>query len=192
MADRQQRERPLGYPHGWAFLGDALKTPRQAFDRAKNVRYWWPACGLTAVVVLLGYLADPYTYSPMPVGVPLVTGLGLLVHLLVTAVARGVCGGYGADVGATASQAALVSGALYIPWSILGVAVGADTVLVAAIAVVSWVVSVVYLTVLFSAAFEVRNGRAFGGVVVGHLALAVVAVILVGCLDSIASGNAGP
>jgi hypothetical protein len=182
---------PVRYPHAWAFLGDALRSPRQAFDRARNVSYWWPAFGLMAVGVLLGYLADPYESVPMVVGVPLVTGGGLLVFLLLTAVARGVCGGYGAGVGATASQAALLAGAINIPGEAMALATGADAVLVVVAGGVTAVVSVGYLTVLFSVAFEVGDGRAFAGVLVGSLALLVLIVALVGCLGIIASGGTG-
>jgi hypothetical protein len=49
------------YPNGWVFLGDALVRPRQAFDRAKNVAYWWPVCGVTAAVASLGYLTVLYS-----------------------------------------------------------------------------------------------------------------------------------
>lgn len=43
---------------------------------------------------------------------------------LMTAVARAVCGGYGAGVGATASQAALLAGVLNIPGEALALALG--------------------------------------------------------------------
>jgi hypothetical protein len=191
--DRPDRKSdPLEHPHVWAFLGDALRNPRQAFARARNVSYWGPACGLMAVGVLLGFLADPYESVPMVVGVPLVTGGGLLVFLLLTAVARVGCGGYGAGVGATASQAALLAGVINIPGEALALAVGADAVLVAAAGVIAAAVSVAFVTVLFSVAFEVGNGRAFAGVLVGSLALLVLIVGLVGCLEVLAAGGTGP
>lgn len=191
--DHPHREsHPLEHPHAWAFLGDALRNPRRAFDRARNVSYWGPACGLMSVGVLLGYLADPYESVPMVVGVPLVAGGGLLLLLLMTAVARVVCGGYGADVGATASRAALLAGVINIPGEALALAIGAEAVLVVAAGVVAAVVSVGYLTVLFSVAFEVGNGRAFAGVLVGSLALLVLIVGLVGCLEVLAAGGTGP
>jgi hypothetical protein len=176
------------YSNGWAFLGDALVRPRQTFDRARNVGYWWPACGATAAVVFLGYMTDPPESLPIVVGVPLVTGLGLLVCLIVTAVARLVCIGYGAGLSATASQAALLVGAVNVPWSILEVAVGADAVLVAAAAGVSWVACIAYLTILFSAAFDVGNGTAFRGVVFGHLALLAPPVFFVSCTGLLSVG----
>jgi hypothetical protein len=177
---------PVGYPHVWAFLGDALRSPRQAFDRARNVSYWGPACVLLAVGVLLGHLADPFETMPLAVGVALVTGGGLLVFLLMTAVARAVCGGYGAGVGATASQAALLAGVLNIPGEALALALGADAVLVTVVGAIAAAVSVCYLTVLFSVAFEVGNGRAFAGVLLGSLALLVLLGGLVGCLGILA------
>ncbi|OLT00995.1 hypothetical protein BJF90_06775 [Pseudonocardia sp. CNS-004] len=154
--------------------------------------YWGPAFGLTAVGVLIGYLADPYESAPMVVGVPLVTGGSLLVLRLMTAVVRVVCGGYGADVGATASQAALLAGVINIPGAALALAIGADAVLVVVAGGVAAVVFVGCLTVLFSVAFEVGNGRAFAGVLVGGLALLVLIVGLVGCLEAVAAGGTGP
>jgi hypothetical protein len=186
MVDRRD-EQPLGYSNGWAFLGNALTSPRQAFERAQNVSYWWPACGVTAVYVLLGYLAGNFTTAPILVGVPLFTGLFLLVELLVTAVARAVCGGHGAEVGPAASKVALVTFTINIPGSALEVAIGADAVLVAVVLGISWVVSAGYLTVLFSAAFEAGLGRAFGGVLVGHLAFIVLGIGVVGCLGFLAT-----
>jgi hypothetical protein len=158
--------------------------------RARNVAYWWPAGGVTAAVVFLGYQADPPELVPITVGVPVVTGLGLLVWVIVTAVARLVCIGYCADLGATASQAALVVSALNVPWTVLDVAVRADAVLVAAAAAISWVVSLGYVTVLCSSAFEVGNGRAFRGVAFGHLALFAPPVFFISCTGLLAIGAA--
>jgi hypothetical protein len=59
---------------------------------------------------------------------------------------------------------------------------------VAAAAVLSWVVSLGYLTVLCSSAFEVGNGSAFRGMVFGHLALLAPPVFFVSCMGLLSIG----